>query len=74
MIDYETYVRIRNLFTRVLRIKWVWLFCIFKNFLAILISFHSVNRKNHLMILKFLRLSCDSEALVAGTMPFSYRS
>jgi hypothetical protein len=52
----------------------VWLFCIFKNFFNILLSLHSRSCKNHLMILNFLRLSCDSEVVVAGTMPFSYKS
>jgi hypothetical protein len=39
---------------------WVWLFCIFKNCLVILSSFHSGSRNNHLIILNLLRLSCGS--------------
>jgi hypothetical protein len=41
-------------------INWVWLFCIFKNCLVILSSFHSGSRNNHLIILNLLRLSCGS--------------
>lgn len=32
------------------------------------------NLKNYLTILIFLRLSCVLEAVVTGTMPFSYKS